>query len=71
MRTPTLAVLVQLPLEWNICLLFSSDIGNSVWKTDEGDAERIVVLIYVLWRCLNHPWVRGCGVGQKVLFRAS
>ena len=52
-------------------LLFNSDIVNFVWKTDEGEAESIVFLIFVLWWCFNRRWVRGCGVGQKVLFRAS
>ena len=75
LRTLTLAVRVQLPLGWNTYLLFNTDIVNFVWKTDEGggggEAGSIVLLIFVLWRCLNHRWMRGGGVGQKVLFRAS
>ena len=35
LRTPILAVLVSLPLEWNTYLLYLSDIVNFVWKTDE------------------------------------
>ena len=27
----------QLPLEWNIYLVFNSDIVNFVWKADEGE----------------------------------
>ena len=30
-----------------------------------------ILLIFVLWRCLNLWWMRFGGVGQKVLFRAS
>ena len=52
-------------------MLFNSDVVNVVWKTDEGEAESIVLLIFVLWRYLNFRWMRGGGVGQKVLFRAS
>ena len=70
-KTPTLAVRVQLPLGWNIYWLFNSDIVNFVWKTDEGEAESTVLLIFVLWKCFNRRWVRAGGVGQKVLFRAS
>ena len=51
-------------------LVFNSDIVNFVWKTDEGEVESTVLLTFVLWQCFNHRWVRGCGVGQKVLFRA-
>ena len=71
MRTPTLAVRVQLPLGWNTNLLFNSDIVNFVWKTDEEEAESIILLIFDIWRCFNCRWVRGGGVCQKVLFRAS
>ena len=39
LRTPILAVRVQLPLEWNTYLLFNFDIVNFVQKTDEGEAE--------------------------------
>ena len=41
---------------------FNSDIVN---------AESIVLLIFVLWRCFTCCWVKDCGLGQKVLFRAS
>ena len=66
-----MAIRVQLPLGWNTYVFFNTDIVNFVWKTDEGEAESIVLLIFVLWRCLNLRWMRGGGVGQKVLFRAS
>ena len=42
MKTPTL----QLPLGWNPCLLFNSDIVNFVWKADEGGTESIVLFIF-------------------------
>ena len=53
LRTPTLAVQVQLLLGLNTYLLFNTDILNLMWKTDEGEAESIVWLIYFLWRCWN------------------
>ena len=43
-------------------------------KTNEGGgrgAESIVLLIFVLWRCSTCQWARVCGLGQKLLFRAS
>ena len=43
-------------------MLFNSDVVNVVWKTDEGEAESIVLLIFVLWRYFNRWWVIGCGV---------
>ena len=52
-------------------LLSNPDIVNFVWKTDEGEAKSIVLLIFVLWRCFNRRLARGRGVGQKCLFRAS
>ena len=66
-----LDIQIQLPLGWNTYLLFNSDIVNFVWKNDEGEAESIVLLIFVLRQCFNRQWMRGDGVGQKVLFRAS
>ena len=59
MRTTKLTVRVQLPVGWNTYLLFNSDIVKFVWKTDYGEAESIVLLISVLWRCFNHRWMRG------------
>ena len=44
-------------------MLFNTDIVNFVWKTDEGEEESIVLLIFVLWWCLNFPWMRGGGSG--------
>ena len=71
--TPIPAVLVRLLLEGNTYLLFNSDIVNFVWKTVKGGGEResIVLLIFVIWRCFNRRWVSGCGLGQKLPFRAS
>ena len=46
LRTPTLVVRVQLPLGWTTYVLFSTDIVNFVWKTDE--VESIVLLIFAL-----------------------
>ena len=63
LRTPTLAVRVQLPLGWNTYLVFNTNNVNFVWKTNEGEAESIVLLIFVLWRCLNCQWKTGSGVG--------
>ena len=50
---------------------FNPDIVNFVRKTDEGEVKNIVLLIFVLWWCFNHQWMRGREVGQNVLFRAS
>ena len=53
-------VLVHLPLEWNTCLLFNSDIVNVVWKAVEKGregAESIILLIFVLWHCFNRRWI--------------
>ena len=69
MRTPTLAVQVQLTLGWTTYLLFISDIRNFVWKTNQGEAESIVIFCYLMR--LYRWWMRGVGVGQEVLFRAS
>ena len=69
--TATLVVRVQLSLEWNTYLHLNSDIVNFVWKTDEVEIESIVLLIFVLWRSFHCRWMRGGGVGQKVLLRAS
>ena len=52
-------------------MLFNTDILNFVRKSDEREAESIVLLIFVFWQCLNLQWMRGGGVEQKVLFRAS
>ena len=61
-----MAFQVQLPLGWNTYMLFNTDIMNYVWKTDEVEAESIVLLIFVLWRCLNLRWMKSGGMGQKV-----
>ena len=41
---------------------FNTDIMNYVWKTDEVEAESIVLLIFVLWRCLNLRWMKSGGM---------
>ena len=71
LRTPKLAVRVQLPLRWNTYLFFNTDVVNFVWKTDAAETESIVLLIFFLWGCLNLRWMRGGGMGQKVLIWAS
>ena len=57
---------ITVKLGWNTYLLFNTDIVNFVWKTDEGEAKSIVLLILVFWRCLNR-WMRGGGVGAESL----
>ena len=52
-------------------VLLNTDIVNLAWKTNEREAESIVLLIFVLWRCLNLRCGRSGAVEQKVLFRAS
>ena len=73
LRTLAPAVLVLLLSEWNTYLDFNSDIVNFVWKTNQegGRSREHYLLIFVLWRCFTCRWVRGCWLGQKVLFRAS
>ena len=44
-------------------MLFDTNIVNFVWKTDEGEEENIVLLIFVLSWCLNFRWMRGGGSG--------
>ena len=39
----------------NVYLVFNPDTVNSVWKTDEGEAENIALLIFVLWS-VNEQW---------------
>ena len=50
-------------------VLFSNDIVNFAYETDE--AESIVLSIFVLWRCLNLWWMKDVGVRLQVLFRDS
>ena len=45
-------------------LLFNTGIVNFVLKTDEGEAESIVLLIFALLRCLNRRRIRDGGVRQ-------
>ena len=65
MRTPTLAVRVQLLLRWNTYILFNSDIMNFVWKIDDRETESIAFLIFVLYQRFNRRWVKGGGVVQE------
>ena len=48
-------------------LLFNADSVNVVWKTNEGEAESIDLLIFVLWQCLNCRRMRDGGVGEESL----
>ena len=52
-RAPALAIRVHLPFGWNTYLLFNTDIVHFVWKTDEEEAESVVLLVFVFWQCLN------------------
>ena len=52
---------------WDGILIFFS----SVEKTNEREAESIVLLIFALWRCFNRRLVMGGAVWQKVLYRAA
>ena len=58
---------------WNTyyLTLITVRMENFVWKANKGEAESIVLLIFVLWDCFNRHWVKGGGVWQKVIFRAS
>ena len=38
---------------------------NFVWKADEGKAESIVLLIFILWWYFNRGWVSGGGRGRN------
>ena len=49
-----------------ICLSFLI-----LWALDEGEAESIILLIFVLSGCFNYCCLKSDGVGQKVLFRTS
>ena len=71
MRIPILAIRVQLLLGWNIYLIFNTDIVNLVWKIDEGEAESIILLIFVLWRCLNRRWSWNCIFFQSGFSRSN
>ena len=51
-------------------LHFNSDIVNFVWKTDEGEGGGRKHY-FVNFCYLALLYLRGCGLGQKVLFRAS
>ena len=50
---------------------FQFDIVNFVQKTDEGEAESTVLLIFAIWQCFNCRWVMGGGVVKKVLYKDS
>ena len=60
-----------LPLEQKAYLLFHSGIVSSAQKTNEVEAESIILLIFVLRRCFNCWWLRGSRVGQKIFVRVS
>ena len=48
MRTPILAVLVQLPLEWNTYLLLNSDFVNFVGKPMRGRKNALICYFFSL-----------------------
>ena len=48
-------------------MLFNSDIVNFVWKADEGEAESIVLLIFVVWRCFKSLVGEGLWGGSESL----
>ena len=58
-------------MEYYTYLLFNTNIVNFVWKADEGEAESIVLLIFVFWQCMNSRWIKDGLVGQKALIRGS
>ena len=55
---------ITVRMEYLFCF-WNSDIVNFVCKIDEREEESIVLLIFVLWQCLNRQWVRDCQVGRK------
>ena len=63
---PTLVVWVQLTLGWNTYLLFKFDVVNFVWKTDEGKAGSIILLIFLSFEgaLIVNGW-RLVGWGRK------
>ena len=64
LRTPTLAVRVQLPLGWNTYLFFNTDMGTLIGKPMKRRQNVFVLLIFVLWWCLNCWWMRGGAVDE-------
>ena len=42
-----------------------------VVKTDEEEAESTDLLIFILWCCLNRPWMGGGGVEQMSYFETA
>ena len=65
MRTLTVVIGVQLSLAQNMYVFFNSNVVNFVSKTNEGEVESIALLVFVLWWCLNHRWMRGSEMGQN------
>ena len=66
LRTPTNGgpSSITVRLEY-LCAFQCSHCELCVWKTDEGEAESIVLLIFVLWSCLNLRWTKGGRVSRK------
>ena len=68
-RSPTLVVRVQLPLEWHPYLLSNPDIGNFEWKTNEGEARSIILLIFLQPLSVGEGWRWGqkvsCGANRN------
>ena len=38
---------------------------NFVWKINDGETQSIVLVLFVLWQCFNHRWMRGGGLGGE------
>ena len=64
-------ITIRMEFVFAFYLLLNTDIVNFLWKTSEGEAVSIVLLIFVVFQCLNRQWMKGGGVKQKVLFRAN
>ena len=63
-----MAIRVQLQLD-GILISFLILTVNFVWKADEREGESIISLIFAPWRCFNHQWVSGGGVGVENLIQ--
>ena len=48
---------------------YNFNVVNFVRKTNEGEAESIALLIFVLWCCFSRRWVRSSGVGIIIQYQ--
>ena len=71
MRTPTLAVRVQLSLGWNTYSLLNTDIVNFAAKTDAGEDRKNWFVNFCSLVVLESSLDEGWWGESKVLFRAS